>query len=1218
MSGRCPTTGRLAAALRSREPAGADAELAAHLAECSACQARLESLAGGSSWVRATATTHTGEATNPSEPLQRAMQALESQLDPGVNETSPPLPELNFLGASDHPGAIGRFGSYEVIAHVASGGMGIVLKARDPALHRIVALKILSPALAASSLARARFVREARAAAAVVHDHVVPIYAVDECAGLPFQVMQFIHGRSLAERLRVSRALRLEEILRIGAQTASGLAAAHAQGLIHRDVKPGNILLENSVERVKLTDFGLARAADDAGLTRTGELAGTPEFMSPEQASNEAVDHRSDLFSFGIVLYAMCTGHSPFQATSVIAVVRKVCDARPRPVHEVNPAIPRWLSDIVAKLMAKSPNERFQSAREVSELLERYLARVEHGELGVVSEVPKRCSGAVRVRRVIIGCMAGLAIGLFFFALRDRHADPSHPRSLPLVMSAKTPFVVRDHSGAVLRELPDLEQAIKVAAPGAVIECRFSGDWPVEPIDVGDKALTIRAAANTKPVFVIARRPGPLLRTRAPLALEGLTFRIPAMKSRPSLSLYHSIFNEPVIESSNAPLFMANCRIELVELRGGPLGGGCCVGLLDNSFAAFQNCEFYAPVNGGIGHLHTTGASLDESSRPDRIIIRNSIQMGFYFLHLKDAQGFNAHVELTRNSTAGSCAVGFSERPQNMPVAVAATQNVFDVDHVVGTQPPAWLQPPKRLLRWMDATNLIHVKKGFTRTQPALATIDQWQNFVDGWKGGVPAELNLSRRIMELRSDINRFTPARFLLSEAETEQLEQIAPGFSRTLGVQPEICGPGEPYEQWKRSRAYADWQKQIHEAFTGPLSPDFPTSSSSVSNQEPFVVWTDSGTSIGAFTNIADALALVPSNGVVELRWNGAREMPPVMLPAKPLTLRGANGFQPLWIHTNLSVSALSASAALTVEDIELSLRLDAAAAPGRLRPRPRMTRSGAGLLAISNAPLRLSRCVLRLPDPRLQPQGGPLGIVAPTVIVLENVAACEVENSALLGAPWTVISWRSTAEQATVADGQGREARLSLSNCVVTGFRILSPELPESSRLRLEMIRSTFEARHVIDFYAASAGRGLTVVALTNIFAMGSIVLDGRGSSRDALTTSMRWQGRGNLFSMGFGGPRSGAYIVMADSSRESWPDTLSEWNQWWPESEAGSREVSVTFAGGGMVPDWPTSAAFVRAAYKVEHIVFKEGVPLTPDQWPHFGADVANIGPRSAK
>ena len=166
--------------------------------------------------------------------------------------------------------------------------MGIVLRAHDPALDRQVAIKVLAPGLHAGVHARRRFAREARAAAAVVHEHVVAIHAVDEWEGLPYLVMQYVAGRSLQERIDRGGPLRTEEILRIGMQAASGLAAAHAQGLVHRDVKPANILLENGVERVKLTDFGLARAVDDSSLTHSGVVAGTPQYMAPEQARAEA------------------------------------------------------------------------------------------------------------------------------------------------------------------------------------------------------------------------------------------------------------------------------------------------------------------------------------------------------------------------------------------------------------------------------------------------------------------------------------------------------------------------------------------------------------------------------------------------------------------------------------------------------------------------------------------------------------------------------------------------------------------------------------------------------------------------------------------------------------------------------------------------------------------------------------------------------------------
>lgn len=171
--------------------------------------------------------------------------------------------------------------------------------------------------------------------------------------------------------------LDLHETLRIGAQIASGLAAAHKQGLIHRDIKPANILLENCVERVKITDFGLARATDDVCVTRTGEVAGTSEYMSPEQASGLRVDARSDLFSVGSVLYTMCTGRSPFRSDSTIGVIRRVCDGAPRPIREVNPDVPQWLCDVIDRLLAKEPNDRFQSADEVADLLANALAAVQ-------------------------------------------------------------------------------------------------------------------------------------------------------------------------------------------------------------------------------------------------------------------------------------------------------------------------------------------------------------------------------------------------------------------------------------------------------------------------------------------------------------------------------------------------------------------------------------------------------------------------------------------------------------------------------------------------------------------------------------------------------------------------------------------------------------------------------------------------------------------------
>ena len=246
----------------------------------------------------------------------------------------------SFLGPGERADGLGMLGPYEIIGIIGRGAMGVVLKAHDSKLNRTVAVKILAPELAANPIARKRFPREAQAAAAVVHPHVVTIHAVDEEKNLPYLVMEYVDGVSLQHKIKEG-PFALEEILRIGSQIADGLAAAHRQGLVHRDIKPANILIENGVQRVKITDFGLARAADDPSLTLRGDIPGTPMFMSPEQATGEPIDHRTDLFSLGSVLYTMCTGRPPFLADSAIAVMLRVRDRTPRPIRERNPGHPR-------------------------------------------------------------------------------------------------------------------------------------------------------------------------------------------------------------------------------------------------------------------------------------------------------------------------------------------------------------------------------------------------------------------------------------------------------------------------------------------------------------------------------------------------------------------------------------------------------------------------------------------------------------------------------------------------------------------------------------------------------------------------------------------------------------------------------------------------------------------------------------------------------------
>lgn len=292
---------------------------------------------------------------------------------------------LHYLQPSTKPGSLGVLGHYEVLQLLGQGGFGIVFKAFDEKLHRHVAIKVLSPQMAATSPPRKRFSREAKAAAKIKHENIVQVYGVDE-QPLPYLVMEYVEGQTLGQKLDGSGPLETSEVLHIARQIASGLAAAHEKGLIHRDIKPGNILIEQGADqKIKITDFGLARAVDDATMTRSGMIAGTPMYMAPEQAQGKELDHRADLFSFGSVMYQMACGRPPFRAPTTLAVLRRVADESPRPMREILPEIPDWLAAIVHKLHEKNPDKRYQSAKEVADLLAKCQAQLISGNAADLS-----------------------------------------------------------------------------------------------------------------------------------------------------------------------------------------------------------------------------------------------------------------------------------------------------------------------------------------------------------------------------------------------------------------------------------------------------------------------------------------------------------------------------------------------------------------------------------------------------------------------------------------------------------------------------------------------------------------------------------------------------------------------------------------------------------------------------------------------------------------
>lgn len=305
-----------------------------------------------------------------------------------------------------------RLGDYELYEVLGKGGMGVVTKGFDCKLRRVVAIKTLSPVFASHPQSRQRFLREAQAAAAVRHDNVVTIYSVNEDAESPFLVMECITGISLQQCIDGAERLSVDEIVQIAIQIAAGLEAAHHIGLVHRDIKPANILLEGEARRVKITDFGLARVVSDVGLTQSGQVAGTPQYMSPEQALGQVVDHRSDLFSLGTVMYSMCTAASPFHAETAVVVLRRVCDDKPAPIRTLRPDIPEWLCKVIDKLMAKRPGDRYQTAGEVQALLREKLEEQPQANKAVL---PESSSNKTRITAVVLVVL--MVLGLLVFGV---------------------------------------------------------------------------------------------------------------------------------------------------------------------------------------------------------------------------------------------------------------------------------------------------------------------------------------------------------------------------------------------------------------------------------------------------------------------------------------------------------------------------------------------------------------------------------------------------------------------------------------------------------------------------------------------------------------------------------------------------------------------------------------------------------------------------------
>src|SRR3954447_22659001 len=261
-------------------------------------------------------------------------------------------------------------GEYSLERELGRGGMGIVYLARDVQLDRLVAIKLLPRSLAERPDVRERFLREARMAASLSHPHIVPIYRVGEAGGLVLFVMAYVTGETLGERLRSRGPLPTAVATRLFREVTWALSYAHGHGIVHRDIKPDNILIEAETGRALVTDFGIARGAEQVESTDPGRIMGTAQFMSPEQGANEPLDGRSDLYALGVVAYLSVSGRLPFDAPSVPALMVKHATSDVPALSTVAPTVPHSLASVIERCLRKNRDERWASGEALAEALE--------------------------------------------------------------------------------------------------------------------------------------------------------------------------------------------------------------------------------------------------------------------------------------------------------------------------------------------------------------------------------------------------------------------------------------------------------------------------------------------------------------------------------------------------------------------------------------------------------------------------------------------------------------------------------------------------------------------------------------------------------------------------------------------------------------------------------------------------------------------------------
>lgn len=387
-------------------------------------------------------------------------------------------------------------GRYRIDGRIGEGAMAEVFRAHDPGIDRIVAIKALKEAYRRHPEIAQRFLREATAAGTLSHANIATIYDVGEADGVAYMAMELVNGRPLDDALKTHGRMPYQRVLALGIQMADALAYAHAHGIVHRDVKPSNIMLTDDGATTKLLDFGVARIGTaDAGSaemarTQIGQLVGTPRYMSPEQALGVPADHRSDLFSLGAVLYEMVTGKVAFDGSGLATLTLQITQEQPEPVERSAADCPKGLRFIIGKLLAKRPEQRFADGRQLAQALQRELETARAGE-----ERSRRRGMALRLKLPLILCGAtAVALGGSVWTVLDRQKDVLE--HMAVVSGSSITAFVTANAALPAVENAGLPAAQQDWAPLQAFVDTAARDGGVGRLVVADASGTVRAASD--------------------------------------------------------------------------------------------------------------------------------------------------------------------------------------------------------------------------------------------------------------------------------------------------------------------------------------------------------------------------------------------------------------------------------------------------------------------------------------------------------------------------------------------------------------------------------------------------------------------------------------------------------------------------------------------------------------------------------------------------